>query len=88
MMGNKLWESLFSAFKIDISGRKSEYQRCQENDRPLLWYFICRLVNPTTTVGALKLKHDIEGTKVSSSNNDIVKYNKWFDDTRELIIKE
>ena len=88
MMGNKIWESLSSPFKIDISGSKAEYQRCQENDGPLLWDFIRRRVNPTTTVGASKLKDDIEGTKVSAFDNDIVQYNTWFDDTRELIIKE
>ena len=88
MMSNKLWESLSSNFKIEISGSKAEYQCCKENDGPLLWDFIRRRINPTTTVGASKLKDDIEGTKVSAFDNDIVKYNTWFDDTRELIIKE
>jgi len=88
MMGNKLWESLSSAFKTDISGSKSEYQRCQENDRPLLWDFICRRINPATAVEASKLKDDIKGTKVSAFDNNIVKYNTWLDDTREFIIKK
>ena len=88
MMGNKIWESLSSNFKIEISGSKAEFQRCNEIVGPLLWDFIRRRINPTTTVGASKLKDDIEGTKVSAFDNDIVKYNTWFDDTRELIIKE
>ena len=88
MLGNKIWNSLSSDFKIEIIGSKLEYQRGRENDGPLLWDFIRRRINPTTTVGASKLKDEIETTKPSLFSNDIIKYNTWFEDTRTSIIKE
>ena len=88
MMGNKLWDSLSSGFKIEITGSKDEFQREQENDGPLLWDFIRRRINPTTTVGASKLKDEIEAKRPIEFDNDIVKYNTWFEDTRDKIIKE
>ena len=88
MMDNKLWNSLSSAFKIDITGSKEDYSCGQENDGPLLWDFICCRINPTTTVSASKLKDEIKSTKASAFDNNIIKYNTWFEDTRERIIKE
>ena len=88
MVGNKLWESLSSGFKIDITGSKEEYQRGQENDVPLLLDLVRRFINPTTTTRASKLKDEIELTKASSFDNDIVNYNTSFEDTREMIIKK
>ena len=73
---------------VKIIGSKLEYQRGRENDGPLLWDFIRRRINPTTTVGASKLKDEIETTKPSLFSNDIIKYNTWFEDTRTSIIKE
>ena len=39
-------------------------------------------------VGASKLKDKIEITKPSLFDHDIVKYNSWFEDTRDAIVKE
>ena len=88
MLGNKIWNSLALHFKIEIIGSKKEYHRGQEYDGHLLWDFICRCIDPTTKVGASKLKDDIENTKPSKFDNDIIKYNTWFEDTRNAIIKE
>ena len=88
MLGNKLWQSLSSRFKIEITGAQDEYQRQQENDGVLLWDFIRRRINPTTTVGASKIKENIEDTKVPEFDNTIFKYNTWFEDNRDKIIKE
>ena len=88
MMGNTPWNRLSSVFKIEITGSKEDYQHDQENDGPLLWDFIHCRINPTTIVGALKLKDEIESTNVSDFDNDIIKCNTWFEDTRERIIKE
>ena len=62
--------------------------RSEENDGPLLWDFIRRRINPTTTVGASKLKDEIESKTASAFGNDIVQYNTWFEDTRDKIFKE
>ena len=88
MMGNKLLNSLLSAFEIEITGSKENYQCGQENDGLLLWDFIRCRINPTTAVGASKLKHEIEKMKAPAFDNDIIRYNTWFEDTRERIIKE
>ena len=45
-------------------------------------------MNPSTTVGVSKLKEDIETKKLSDFNHDVIKYNTWFCDTRESIMKE
>ena len=88
MLGKKIWNSLSSNFKIEITGSKSEFQRMNEIDGVLLWDFIRRRTNPTTTVGASKLKDDIENVKLEKFDQDVIKYNTWFVDTRIAIIKE
>ena len=88
MLGHQLWNSLSSTFKVEIIGSKEEFKRGQEYDGVLLWDFIRRRINPNTTVGASKLKDDIESTTPASFDNDIIRYNTWFEDTRKAIIKE
>ena len=88
MMGTKIWNSLSSSFKIEISGSKKEFKKNQEYVGPLLWDFIRRRINPTTTVGASILKDELESKTASDFGHNIIKYNTWFDDTREAIIKE
>ena len=39
-------------------------------------------------VGASKLKDLIESAKLSVFSNNVIKFNTWFDDTRNSIIKE
>ena len=88
MLGWKIWNSLTASFQIDIMGGKAEYERNNECDGPLLWDYIRRRVNPTTTVGASKLKDEIERKKLADFDHDVIKYNTWFCDTREEIMKE
>ena len=88
MMGKILWESLTAEFQIEISVKATEFKQGRECDGPLLWDFIRRHVNPTTTVGASKLKEDLENVKPSKFGNNIVKYNTWFEDVKKRIIKE
>ena len=88
MLGNKLWASLTSDFKIEIQGDQEDYKQGQEYDGPKLWDYIRRRVNPTTTVGASKLKDLIESAKLSDFSDNVIKFNTWFDDTRKSIIKE
>ena len=45
-------------------------------------------MNPTTTVGASKLKGAIKTKELADFDDDVIKYNAWFEDTRELIIKK
>ena len=88
MLGTKLWASLTSDFKIEIQGEQDEFKYGHEYDGPKLWDHIRRRVNPTTTVGASRLKDMNESAKLSDFGNDVVKFNTWFDDTRKNIIKE
>ena len=88
MMGTKIWNSLSSAFKIEISGSKKEFKKDQEYGGPLLWDFIHRRINPTITVGASILKNELESKTTADFGHNITKYNNLFDDTREAIIKE
>ena len=88
MLGTKLWASLTSDFKIEIQGDQDEYKYGHEYDGPKLWDYIRRRVNPTTTVGASRLKDMIESARLSDFSDDVVKFNTWFEDTRKSIIKE
>ena len=88
MMGNKIWNSLSASFQIDIMGSKVEFERYDEYDGPLLWDFIRRRINPSTTVGASRLKDEIETKTLKEFGDDVTKFNTWFADTRDLIIKE
>ena len=73
MLGNKIWNSLSSPFKSEIIGSKMEFKRVNEYDDLLLWDFICRRINPSTTVGASKLKDEIENIKPAQFENNIIK---------------
>ena len=88
MMGAKLWNSLTSGFQIDIQNNQAKFQREQECDGPLLFDFIRRRVNPSTTVGASKLKDEIEAKTLADFKYSVTAYNTWFEDTRESIVKE
>ena len=88
MMGQMVWNSLGSKFQIELMPHKHEFQRGHEYDGPLLWDFIRRRVKPSTTVGASRLKDDIENKTLEDFNDDVTKYNSWFTDTRDQIIRE
>ena len=88
MLGKKLWASLTSDFIIEIKADQDEYKVGREYNRPKLWNYIRRRVNPTTTVGASKLKDKIEAAKLSDHENDVVKFNTWFKDTKKRIVKD
>ena len=88
MMGNKLWNSLTSKYQIELAGSSKKFKIGNEYDGPLLWDFIRRRVNPSTTVGASRLKDELETVKLSEYENDVNQYNNWFDETKEKIIRE
>ena len=88
MLGKKIWSSLTSSYKIEISGKVSEFERSGEYDGVLLWEFIWRRVNPTTTVGASNFKAEIERATLADHENSVVTFNIQFDDTRTKIVKE
>lgn len=50
MLGNKIWASLTSDFKIELQSYQNLYKVGREYDGPKLWDFIWHQVNPTTTV--------------------------------------
>ena len=88
MLGNKLWNSLTPNFKLELTVNESSFKVGREYDGPLLWDFIRRRVNPTTTVGASRFKEELETTTLAVFSDDIIKYNTWFQDIRSEIIKE
>ena len=88
ILGKKLWNSLTSSFQIDIQVNRDEFQRNRECDGPLLWDFIRRRVNPSTSVGASRLKEKLESTTLEDMDHDVVRYNSWFEDMRVMITKE
>ena len=45
-------------------------------------------MNPTTSVGASSFKEQLENKTLADFSGDIVKYNTWFQDMRDEIIKE
>ena len=75
MMGNKLWSSLKSKYQIELAGNSKKFKCGNEYDGPLLWDFIRRRVNHSTTVGASRLKDELETVKLSEHENDINQYN-------------
>ena len=75
-------------FQIDIQGSRAEFQRERECDGVLLWDFIRRRVNPSTSVGASRLKEKLENTTLKDLDHDVIRYNTWFEDMRDGINKE
>ena len=77
-----------STFKIEISGKLRVFKRGGYYNGVLLWDYICRRVNSTTTVGASNYKAEIKDTIPVDCCNHIVALNIWFDDTRFRIANE
>ena len=88
MLGKKIWASPTSAYKKEITGRCAEFTMGGEYDGVLLWDFLRRTIKPSTKVGASKLKADIEKCVLSTHENNVTKFNSWFEDTRLEIIAE
>ena len=76
------------SYKIEISGKVIKFEQSGEYDGVLLWEFIWRRVNPTTTVGASNFKAEIDRATLADHENSVVTFNIQFDDTRTKIIKE
>ena len=88
MLGNKSWNSLTTDFQLEFTVNKVDFVREGEYDGALLWDFICRRVNPSTTVGASKMKEDLERTTLAKFGGDVIQYNTWFENKRSQIIGE
>ena len=79
---------MYDLERFPIQGSLGEFQRQQEPDGPLLWNFIRRRVQPSTTVGASRLKDEIENKTLADFGHNVIRYNTWFEDTRKEIVKE
>ena len=88
MMGHKVWNSLTSNFQLELIVDKDEFKLGGEFDGPLLWDFIRRRINPTTTVGASKLKGEIETAKLADFDHDVSRFHTWFQSQKKKIKKE
>ena len=88
IVGKKIWNSLTLEYKVEISGKQSEFKRGREYDGVHFWDFIMRRFNPMTTVSMSNYKAEIEKVTLTQFDNDIIKFNTWFDDTRSNIIRE
>ena len=88
MIGKYIWASLTSLYKIELAGKVAEFKKSGECDGVLLWELIQESDNPTTTVGASNYKGEIEIKDLATFDNDVDKFNTWFEDTRANIIKE
>ena len=88
MMACKLWNSLTLSFQMDIIGGREEFEKANETDGVLLWDLIRRRVNLSITMGASKLKDEIETRTLAEFDHDVIQYNTWFSDTREKIVRQ
>lgn len=75
MLGNKIWNSLISAYNKEITGRCSEFTIGGEYNGFLLWDFLRRTIKPSTKVGVSKLKVDIKKCSLALHGNDVIKFN-------------
>ena len=88
IMGSKIWNSLKPYVQIEYDVKNAEFKRGGEYDGSLLWDFIRRRVNPSTIVGASKLKEELENEKLATFDHDVTRYNTWFEDIRSNIIRD
>ena len=66
----------------------AKYRICSEYIGLLLWDFIRRRVKPCTKINVAKLKDCIEKKELNHFNNNVVKFNTWFKDTKTVITAE
>eukprot|EP00957_Ditylum_brightwellii_P192339 14642137-Ditylum_brightwellii.AAC.2 len=88
MLGKLLWNSLDSDFQLELLSHKDKYKVSRNINGVLLWQFIVDMVNPSTKVSIAILKDEIESAKMDDFNHNVKKFNTWFSDKRNLIVKE
>ena len=88
ILGKKVWNTLISAYKAELSSDAHLFTRKGNTDGVLLLNHIMKDVKPSTTVGLNNLKDELETKKLVDFPNECVKaYNKWFTNKRDEIRK-
>eukprot|EP00957_Ditylum_brightwellii_P198531 15130629-Ditylum_brightwellii.AAC.1 len=87
MLGKLLWNSLDSDFQLELLFHEDKYKIGGNIDDVLLWQFIVDMVNLLTKVSVANLKDEIESAKIDDFDHDVKKFNTWFSDKRNLIVK-
>eukprot|EP00957_Ditylum_brightwellii_P066338 5035685-Ditylum_brightwellii.AAC.1 len=88
MLGKLLWNSLDSNFQLELLSHEDKYKVGGNIDGVLLWQFIVNMVNPSAKVSVTNLKDKIESAKMDDFDHNVKKFNTWFLDKRNLIVKE
>ena len=88
ILGKKIWETLTSNYKADLSADSSLFTRKENTDGILLLNYIIKDVKPSTTVGLNNIKDELETKKLTDfPSEDVKAYNKWFSGKRDEIRK-
>ena len=87
MMVYQIWNIFTCVSALEIIGLKYKF-KIGEFYGPLLWEYISRSMTLSTTVVASKLKDGFNVNTTSTFDNNVVKYNTWFEDKQTEIIKD
>ena len=88
ILGKKVWNTLSSAYKVELSADSADWTKKNNTDGVLLLTHILKDVKPSTTVGLNNLKDELESKKLTDFEGESVKvYNKWFSGKRDEIRK-
>eukprot|EP00957_Ditylum_brightwellii_P170994 13017195-Ditylum_brightwellii.AAC.1 len=88
MLGNMIWDSLMSDFQIELMAKETNFKQGNNFDKALLWYQIVTQVNPSTKAAIGNLKGELETTKMDDFGYDIRKFNTWFIDQCNKIVRK
>lgn len=88
ILGKRVWNSLTSEFQKKIITDSNELEMSNKYDGVLLWEYLRRTIMPSTKVEASNLKSDIEAITLKYFDNNVLKYNNWFEKTNKAITVE
>ena len=88
MLRKLLWNSITPDFQLELLAEEDDFKRGEEYDGLLLWNNILLQVNPSTKISVGNLNDEIEGADLKNFNQDVKKFNTWFTDKRNLIVRE
>ena len=83
-----MWNSLTPDFQLELLAEEDDFKRGEEYDGLLLWNKLVLQVNPSTKISVGNLKDELIGADLKNFNQDVKKFNTWFTEKRNLIVRE
>eukprot|EP00957_Ditylum_brightwellii_P205896 15345905-Ditylum_brightwellii.AAC.1 len=88
IIGKLIWNSFTPSYQLEMLTEEDTFKRGMDHDGLLLWIKTVDNVNPSTKVSVSNVKDELKNAQLETFDYDIRKFNTWFNDKRNIIVKE